>query len=166
MKTIANHRKPPSATANRNTGAAAAGCNPTGKMPALQPSKTPPLQHSVSSFNPALPEDGALIIAAVLRDQFNSLNADIQTRATAAELAAAEAALQTQINGRATHLELNTAMAQAVSTAETAVLPQTSQNCYGVQPISQQALGYYDQNQMQEVIDKVNELLAALARWP
>jgi hypothetical protein len=50
MKTIANHRHPSSTTANRAIGA----------------------------FDPTLPQDGALIIAGVLRDQFNSLFSLIQ----------------------------------------------------------------------------------------
>lgn len=138
MNTTANHRKQPPARANL----------------------------SFTTFNPALPEDGALIIAAVLRDQFNGLNADLQTRATAAQLAAVEAGLQAQINDRATHLEVSTAMSQAVSDAVAVVLPQTPSSCNNVQQLSGQAPSYYDQYQMQAVLDKVNELIAALYRAP
>jgi hypothetical protein len=42
-------------------------------------SSSPPLQVSSSPFNPALPEDGALILADVLRDQLNSLFALFQS---------------------------------------------------------------------------------------
>ena len=56
---------------------------------------------------PSLPEDGALIIAEVLRDQLNALNDDIQNRATSAELDNAEA-VQIEIQNCATQEEMNT----------------------------------------------------------
>ncbi len=65
---------------------------------AQRPSTT--ATRALGAFDPTLPEDGALIIAEVLRDQFTALNDDIQTRATSAELGAAVSGLTAQIEER------------------------------------------------------------------
>ena len=72
----------------------------------------------------------------VSRDMITSLNADIQQQAT--------------IN------DLNNAIANA--------LQQTSNNSNGVGTMGQGASGGYDQNQMQDLINKVDELINALRR--
>lgn len=71
-----------------------------------------------------------------MRSQLTSLNADIQQRAT--------------IN------DLNNAIANA--------LAQTSNNSNGVGTLSQGADGNYNQTQMQQVLDKLDELINALRR--
>ena len=79
--------------------------------PATRPgSSTPGPLHAPSSFNPALPEDGALIIASVLRDQFIALHNDTQTRATEAELDSAVGVLDTAIAQRVTQAAFNDAV--------------------------------------------------------
>lgn len=103
---------------------------------------------ALGAFNPALPEDGALILAGVLRDQFTSLEAEIQLRATQAELT----------NG------LAVAVSDAVNLASNNILPQTSNNSNGVGTLGQSAYSYYDQWQMQMVMDKIDELINALRR--
>ena len=187
-------------------------------------SSSPPLRVSLSSFNPALPLDGSLIVADVLRDQFNALNDDIQTRATEAQLSAEVVALesaiahcvpesefdnavsgltaqidqratQTDLNNavnalneaigiRVTHTELNdavdglnAAIDQRITQAElnagidtatnnaiNSVLPQTSNVSNGVNTLSMYANAYYDQNQIQQMIEKIDELITALRR--
>lgn len=129
-----------------------------------QPSSSHSLEVSLSSFNPTLPLDGSLIVAEVLRDQMNALNDDIQTRATDAELASTAATLNADIQTRVTVPQLNTATNNAINSAITSTLPQTSSNSNAVNMLSIVALGYYDQNQLQEIINKVDELINALRR--
>lgn len=54
------------------------------------------------SFDPAKPANSVLITAAELRAQFTALNADIQTRATQAQLAAEISGTSSNSNGVAT----------------------------------------------------------------
>ena len=84
------------------------------------------------AFNPALPQDHALIESGVLRSQFIALNADTQTRITSAQLDAA-------IGG-------------------------TSNNSDSVNTLNQNANPDYSANQMQDVLNKLDELIAALRR--
>ena len=121
-------------------------------------------QLSLSAFNPALPEDGALVIAEVLRGQFIALNDAIQTRATAAELNSAVSALDASIAERVTQAELTNGMNIATAQAAAQVLPQTSNATNGVSTLSVAANVNYDQWQMQQVIDKIDELINALRR--
>lgn len=88
------------------------------------------------AFNPALPADDALIESGVLRSQFTALNADTQTRAPAAE----------------------------VTLAIAAAIAGTSNNSNSVQPVYQSAYSDYNQNQMQDVLNKLEELINALRR--
>jgi len=96
----------------------------------------------------ALPLDGSLIVADVLRSQFTSLEAEIQLRATQVELT----------NG------LAVAVSDAVNLASNNVLPQTSDNSNSVATLSTAAAANYDQWQMQAVMDKIDELINALRR--
>jgi len=50
-------------------------------------------------YNPALPANGSLIAAAELRSQFTPLNADIQDRATHAELSSDIGGTSSNSNG-------------------------------------------------------------------
>ena len=87
-------------------------------------------------FDPTKPANNSPNSSAEMRSQFTSLNADIQQRAT--------------IN------DLNNAIANA--------LAQTSNNSNGVGTLSQGADGSYNQSQMQQVLDKLDELINALRR--
>ncbi len=71
-----------------------------------------------------------------MRSQLTSLNADFQQRVT--------------VN------DLNNAISNALN--------QTSNNSNGVGTLGQGASGGYDQNQMQQVLDKIDELINALRR--
>jgi len=71
-------------------------------------------------------------------------------------LLASLAALNADIQQRATFNDLNNAIANA--------LQQTSNNTNGVGTLSQGASGTYDPSQMQAVLDKTDELINALRR--
>ncbi|MBE7493828.1 MAG: hypothetical protein HS117_02675 [Verrucomicrobiaceae bacterium] len=87
-------------------------------------------------FDPTKPANNSPNSSAEMRSQLTSLNADIQQRAT--------------IN------DLNNAIANA--------LAQTSANSNGVSTLGQGADGSYNQTQMQDVLNKLDELINALRR--
>ncbi|MBL9113897.1 MAG: hypothetical protein JNJ83_02745 [Verrucomicrobiaceae bacterium] len=87
-------------------------------------------------FDPTKPANNSPASSAEMRSQLTSLNADIQQRATAAQVAA------------------------DISNA----LQQTSNNSNGVSTLGQGADGSYNQSQMQQVLDKLDELINALRR--
>ena len=116
------------------------------------------------AFNPALPEDGSLILAGVLRDQFNALQAEVLQRATLDELNDAVAALEAEIAQRTTQAQVNETVYQGIDTAVATVLPQTSANSNAVSAFDEAAYGSYDQAQIQRLIDRLNELVTALRR--
>ena len=87
-------------------------------------------------FDPTKPATNSPNSSAEMRSQLTALNADIQQRAT--------------IN------DLNNAIANA--------LQQTSNNSNGVGTLGQGADGGYNQQQMQDVLNKLDELINALRR--
>jgi len=87
-------------------------------------------------FDPTKPATNSPNSSAEMRSQLLSLNADIQQRAT--------------IN------DLNNAIANA--------LQQTSNNSNGVATLGMGVDGGYNQQQMQDLINKVDELINALRR--
>lgn len=87
-------------------------------------------------FDPTKPANNSPASSAEMRSQLTSLNADIQQRATQADLA------------------------NAIANA----LQQTSANSNGVSNFGQGADGSYNQSQMQDLINKVDELINALRR--
>ena len=88
------------------------------------------------AFDPTKPANNSPNSSAEIRDQLTSLDADIQQRATISDL--------------------NNAIANAIAS--------TSSNTNGVGTMGQGASGGYDQNQMQQVLDKLDELINALRR--
>jgi len=100
------------------------------------------------AYDPSLPVEGTLIDAAQMRSQLQGLHNEIDTLAT-------NSVTQAQ---HANDL-INTENA-AVLTA----LPQTSANSNGVATLSLNAEPAYEQNQMQSVIEKLDELIEALRR--
>lgn len=115
-------------------------------------------------FDPNLPEDGALIIAEVLRDQFNALEAEIVQRVTQAAFDATVAVLNDAIAQRPDYswvtAEVNNAMAAAVTTAA----GQSSNITNNVGTFDEAAYPYYDESLMDRLIEKVNELISTLRR--
>lgn len=87
-------------------------------------------------FNPTLPLDHSLVDSSVIRSQLIALNADTQMRAT---MTAVNSAIATAIAG-------------------------TSSNSNSVENLSQSASPDYSQNQMQDVLNKLDELISALRR--
>lgn len=87
-------------------------------------------------FNPSLPANNSPNSSAEMRAQLTSLNADIQQRATVSDL--------------------NNAVASIIS--------GTSNNTNGVSTLGQSADGGYNPEQMQNVLDKLDELINALRR--
>ena len=134
---------------------------------------------SLSSFDPALPEDGALVIAGVLRDQFNGLAEMIEAVPTISSAvvdavntlpAGDPAEVSVSVIGDVLHLSFGIPMGQSgppgeVTTAAlNAAIATTSSNSNGVVNLSELAEGTYNQTQMQNVINKVDELINALRR--
>jgi hypothetical protein len=87
-------------------------------------------------FDPTKPANNSPNSSAEMRSQLTSLNADIQQRATISDL--------------------NNAIANA--------LAQTSSNSNGVSTLGQGADSSYNQSQMQDVLNKLDELINALRR--
>ena len=87
-------------------------------------------------FDPTKPANNSPASSAEMRSQLTSLNADIQQKATQADL----------------------------SNAIASVLQQTSNNSNGVGTLGMGADGNYNQQQMQDLINKVDELINALRR--
>ena len=87
-------------------------------------------------FDPTKPANNSPASSAEMRSQLTSLNADIQQRATQAD----------------------------VSNAIASALQQTSANSNGVSTLGQGADGSYNQTQMQDVLNKLDELINALRR--
>jgi hypothetical protein len=83
-------------------------------------------------YDPTKPANNAPLSSAEMRSQLTSLNAEIQQRATFADLA----------NG----------------------ISGTSSNSNAVGTLSQGADGNYNQTQMQDVLNKLDELITALRR--
>lgn len=157
MKTISDPRKA------RQAGRTAA------KSPRPPLSVSPRLSISRSSpqdapFDPAQPQDGALIVAEVLRDQFNALQAEILQRVTQAAFDAAVASLNAAITQRPLYQWVVDAVNAGTDSAVATAVAQSSNNSNGVSTFDEPAYNYYDQNQIQRFIDKVNELINALRR--
>ncbi|MBL9114787.1 MAG: hypothetical protein JNJ83_07235 [Verrucomicrobiaceae bacterium] len=87
-------------------------------------------------FDPTKPANNAPLSSAEMRSQLTSLNTDIQQRAT--------------VN------DLNNAIANA--------LAQTSNNSNSVSTLGQGADGSYNPSQMQDVLNKLDELINVLRR--
>ena len=87
-------------------------------------------------YDPTKPAFGSPDSSAEMRAQLTALNADIQQRATPADIA------------------------NAIATA----IAGTSNNSNGVGTLGQRADGGYNQSQMQAVLDKPDEIIHALRR--
>ncbi len=145
-----------------------------------------------ASFNPALPEDGALIIASVLRDQFNGLKSLIDAIAsvnsavvdgTSTLPAGFPAEASVSVVGNVLHFTFSIPQGNDgqqgpqgeqgppgevtfsdLNSAISAVLAQTSANSNAVSQLGMSADGSYQQWQIQAILDKLDELIAALRR--
>jgi hypothetical protein len=133
----------------------------------------------LSAFNPALPEDGALVVAGVLRDQFNGLAGMIEAVPTISSAvvdavntlpAGDPAEVSVSVIGDVLHLTFGIPMGQSGPPGEVqlatlnAEIAGTSSNSNAVTMLSQVADAEYSQTQMQSLFTKVDELLMALRR--
>jgi hypothetical protein len=159
---------------------------PLSKSPRLPVSPSPSLaaqplspSPSLSAFDPALPEDGALVIAGVLRDQFNGLAEMIEAVPTISSAvvdavntlpAGDPAEVSVSVMADVLHLTFGIPMGQSgppgeVTTAAlNAAISTTSSNSNAVVNLNELAEGTYNQTQMQNVINKLDELINALRR--
>jgi hypothetical protein len=134
---------------------------------------------SLSSFDPTLPEDGALVIAGVLRDQFNGLADMIEAVPTISSAvvdavntlpAGDPAEVSASVMADVLHLTFGIPQGQSGLPGEVtladmnAAIATTSSNSNAVVNLSELAEGTYNQTQMQNVINKVDELINALRR--
>ena len=94
-------------------------------------------------FDPTKPADHAPLSSAEMRGQLTSLNTEIQQRAT--------------------YMELSNALA-GVATNLTNAIAGTSANSNAVATLGIGADSTYNQSQIQDVINKLDELITALRR--
>lgn len=87
-------------------------------------------------FDPTKPAPNSPIVSAELRDQFNSLNADIQSRATPSQ----------------------------VLDAQATAIASSSNNSNGVGTLDFGISDPPTQSEVQTMLDKINELINALRR--
>ncbi len=144
---------------NRQPTAPSAEPRSTKLNGAPRPATTANLpSRTLTAFNPALPLDGSLIVADVLRDQFNALNGDTQTRATQAAVAADVAALNAEIAARPTVSQVDGQIWAAIST--------TARNPAAVSPLYIAISDPPTQGEVQAVLERLNELIIATYRAP
>jgi hypothetical protein len=96
------------------------------------------------AFDPTLPVNDSLIVAAELRSQFTGL--------------------KTEIDALPTQAQLSNDLVNCQNAAVSTVLPLTSNNSNLVSPLTLTADASYEQSQLQTVIDKIDELINALRR--
>jgi hypothetical protein len=133
----------------------------------------------LSAFDPALPEDGALVVAGVLRDQFNGLAGMIDAVPTITSAvvdavntlpAGDPAEVSVSVIGDVLHLTFGIPMGQSGPPGEVtladlnAAIATTSSNSNGVSLLSQTADPDYNQAQLQALFNRVDELITALRR--
>ena len=137
-------------------------------------------------FDPTYPPANAEIESAPLRSQFNGLKSliDAVPTITGAVVdavntlpAGSPAQVSASVSGGVLHLSFG------IPTGETgapgpqgdpgpvnfgdlaSAIQTTSTNSNSVSTLSQQADGFYNSSQLQQVMDKVDELINALRRW-
>jgi hypothetical protein len=133
-------------------------------------------------FDPAQPATNSALSSAVMRSQLASLKAliDAIVSITAAQVDGVTtlnpglpATVEVSVTGNTLHLTFGIPRGDTGAQGPTGEVSQsqldtaiagTAVNPGGVSPLSQTAFSYYEQNQMQAVLDKLDELLAAMKR--
>ena len=118
----------------------------TGNRRANWPSR--PAKAEVGNFDPSLPEDHALIIAGVLRDQFNGLKQLIDNL---------QSWMNQVIDG------YNTPLVD-MQQQDRADIAGTSRNVASVPPLTFTVSNPPEQWEVQAILDKVNEVLSTASR--
>ncbi|MBE7493360.1 MAG: hypothetical protein HS117_00285 [Verrucomicrobiaceae bacterium] len=133
-------------------------------------------------FDPSLPQENTPVDAVQMRGQLNGLKAliDALGSVTGATVDAVNslppgspATVSVTLTGTTLHFTFGIPEGQTgpqgipgevTQTALDAAISGTSSNSNGVSLLSQSAFSYYDQTQMQDVLNKVDELITALRR--
>lgn len=133
-------------------------------------------------FDPTKPVNGTLIDADFLRAQFNSLKALIDAIGSVTGAAVDgvnslppgdPATVSVSITGTTLHFTFGIPEGQTgpqgipgevTQAALDAAISGTSSNSNGVSLLSQSAFSYYEQTQMQDLLNKMDELITALRR--
>jgi hypothetical protein len=130
-------------------------------------------------FDPAQPADHSPLSSAVMRSQLTGLNSliDAVPTITSAVVDAVNtlppgdpAAVSASVIGDVLHLTFSIPMGQSGPAGEVtladmnAAIATTSSNSNAVATLGELAEGTYNQTQMQNVINKVDELILALRR--
>ena len=137
-------------------------------------------------FDPNLPQAGTEVDAVQMRSQLNGLKSLIDAVPTITSAvvdsvstlpAGSPAQVSASVSGGVLHLSFG------IPTGETgapgpqgdpgpvnfgdlaSAIQTTSTNSNSVSTLSQQADGFYNSSQLQQVMDKVDELINALRRW-
>ena len=137
-------------------------------------------------FDPTLPAQGAPNSSAQMRSQLNGLKSliDAVPTITGAVVdavntlpAGSPAQVSASVSAGVLHLSFGLPMGDTgapgpqgepgpVNFGDLAsAIQTTSTNSNGVGTLSQQADGFYNSSQLQQVMDKVDELINALRRW-
>ena len=152
-------------------------------------STTPSLPFSKSMFDPNLPQENTVADAAQMRSQFNGLKAliDAMSSITAAQVdgvntlpAGSAAQVNVNVSGNTLHFSFSIPQGNDGPTGATGQpgevtqtdlnngllhnLSQCSNNSNGVSTLGQGADSSYNPGQMQDLINKVDELINALRR--
>ncbi len=140
-------------------------------------------------FDPTLPANGAPIVAAELRSQLTGLQALIPAGLTSAQVdstnstspgnpATASVSLAGTVlhfdftipegqqgqPGEVTQSQLSNDLSNTANSIFNTIMPLTSNNSNGVGTLGQSADSNYQQSQMQDVMNKLDELINALRR--
>ena len=137
-------------------------------------------------FDPNLPQAGTEVDAVQMRSQLNGLKSliDAVPTITGAVVdavntlpAGSPAQVSASVSGGVLHLSFGLPAGDAgaqgpqgepgpVNFGDLAsAIQTTSTNSNGVGTLSQQADGFYNSSQLQQVMDKLDELINALRRW-
>ena len=138
------------------------------------------------SFDPNLPQENTPADAVQMRSQLNGLKSliDAVPTITGAVVdavntlpAGSPAQVSASVSGGVLHLSFGLPMGDTgapgpqgdpgpVNFGDLAsAIQTTSTNSNGVSTLSQQADGFYNSSQLQQVMDKLDELINALRRW-
>ena len=137
------------------------------------------------AFDPNLPQENTPVDAAQMRSQLNGLKAliDAILTVTAAQVDATNtlppgtpASVNVSVTGHTLHLTFNIPQGQPGAAGEVtfndlnnaivSAITGTSNNTNGVSTLGQTAQSFYDQSQMQQVLDKLDEFINAARRGP
>lgn len=140
---------------------------------------------STPEFDPALPQNGALVVAGVLRDQFNSLFALIQAiqNVDAAQIDSVQtlppgqpAAVSVSVSDNTLHFTFSIPRGYPGEPGEPGppgevteqqlvdAMNTRAHSISGLSPLELNPDPYYNSDQIEEIVNKVNELIFTLGQ--